>query len=660
MIIKKNYLLALALAAMVSCSSEEFTGEQTLREANKDAAINFNLKVPTVTRTDQAGSSAATALGSQFIVWGEKNETGASAATDANTVFKNYLVNWTTNTAFTTTSNTENWEYVGLKYNDSDSKSSGYYVDATSKVSPLVTDPTQPQTIKYWDYGASNYVFTGVSALGTDISSGKVNIKKITSDATSNYNKGYTVTLTAGADATKLYFSDRQVISPSSNTDRTKDNAYGGNVTLKFRNATSQIRVGMYETIPGHTVKIDKFYYVDSDAPTFATMTTASTTAFCANVPNITTNKAVTLTVKYLSTPDAVKNQPSIAVAGTGATNNYITLGGNINSTASLGTSAASPTWDTSGGAYTTLFSQETNNKSLKLKVDYTLKAEDTGEITKVTGATAEIPYQYLQWKCNYKYTYLFKINDNTNGSTGQGVEGLYPITFDAVTVLADDGTAEYITTVSEPSITTFGVKEVTVDGETKKVYVGGKDEYEVGTHIYITIVSGSSVINPAFMSNTHLYKVTTSDATNFPITEASVAEAYDHKSGNKITVGGCICSSWSSLGKAQKVSSVPAEDGTMITTVYALRFSPAAGDEGTYAVQYSYNGTDYTYTAVDASGWTSETSVEGYYLSNGEGGYVEASGNYDSTKTYYDRTVSGAGTKRVYKIIKVVAAPGS
>ena len=650
---KKNYLLSMALAAMVSCSSEEFTGEQTVREVNEDVAISFNLNVPTVTRSEKSGSDAAGLLGNQFIVWGEKNEattgTMGQAAGTGNLVFQNYLVNYSGSTAYTTTSNTQNWEYVGLKYNNT------YYSPSYSgHVSPLTSTATsEGQKIKYWDYSANNYVFTAVSALKEDIRDGHVTIAKIQSDATdnSNYNKGYTVTLDGSAHPENLYFSDRQVINQGTGTNRDAANAYGGNVTLKFRNAISQIRVGMYETLPGHKVKIDKFYYDDNADPTFSTMLTAKTDAFYANVPNITTSTGVTLTVTYQSS-GAAQNNPKISVGGTTA-NNFIKLGANIMSSTELKTTSADPTWDTSGGTYTKMFSQETNNKNLKLKVDYTLTATDTGEKIEVKGATAEIPYQYLQWKPNYKYTYLFKISDNSNGSTGGDVVGLYPITFDAVAVVAEDGgEAEYITTVSEPSITTFGVK----GGK----YVGGKNEYETGTDIYITIVKESSVINPAFMSDTHLYKVTTSDATNFPITEASVAEAYEHKAGNVITIGSCICTPWSNAGKASKVTSVPAEDGTTInlTGVGALKFSPASGDEGTYAVQYSYGSNTYTYTAV--TGLADGNPVSGYYESDGDSTptyTLTTDETYDSNsgKTYYDRIASGTDTKRVYKIIKVV-----
>ena len=213
----------------------------------------------------------------------------------------------------------------------------------------------------------------------------------------------------------------------------------------------------------------------------------------------------------------------------------------------------------------------------------------------------------------------------------------------------ASTGSAEYITTVSEPSITTFGVKN--------DKYTTGKNEYETGTDIYITIVKDNAVVNPAFMSDTHLYKVTTADETNFPITEASVAEAYDHPTGNKITIGGCICTPGSIDGKAKKVTSVPAEDGTTITVAGAIKFSPAAGDDGTYAVQYSYGSTEYTYTAV--TGLSDGNSVEGLYESDGASTptyTLTTDVTYNSSKTYYDRIPTGTSTKRVYKVIKVVA----
>ena len=518
---KKNLsYAALAIMALVSCTSNDYVGDQkALENTETNRSISFGFDVPRPTRA--TGSDAATALDNQFIVYGEKSETadGAAPVTDGSTthqlVFKNYVLKYIDNSAYTTTSNTKGWEYVGLTptYGDNVTPQAG-----------------ETQTIKYWDYSATNYVFTAVSALESQLASGDVKVTKITSKTDGNkvYDKGYTVVLTASADPTKLYFSDRQVISQGSGTNRDAVNAYGGNVTFTFRNATSQIRVGMYETIPGYGVKIKKFYYVNDAAPTFATMTTEATSNFTANVPNLLTSSAATLDVTYYN-EGTRQNQPKISVDGTSA--NYITLtGSGLAADVTLATSANAPTYDNSGN-FTTVFPQESNDKSLKLKVDYQLFNSTTGETINVTGATAEVPAKYLQWLPNYKYTYLFKISDNTNGSTGQDVAGLYPITFDAIEIAADDGKVEYITTVSEPTITTFGA---VYNGTKYTSYQTGQNEYLAQTSpnqldIFATFTEVSTVKTPTVdgtsgAQHVNVFKVTATDASL--ITEASVAEA--------------------------------------------------------------------------------------------------------------------------------------
>lgn len=559
---KKYLFFAAALIGLASCTSDDFVGDQNLREANGQHPISFNSGVGAITRADATGATAASALGNQFIVYGEKNETSGSNPSTGNLVFQNYQVNYAASTANTTTSNTKDWEYVG-------------YTHTSAYQSNITTSTTDAQTIKYWDYGASNYVFTAVSAQQSDITDGKVKITKTTSGSTV-YDKGYSITISADADLSKLFIADREVINQGTGTDRTAINAYGGNVTLKFRNSLTQVRVGMYENIPGHTVTIDKFYYVDNANPTFNTMTTAGTDKFYANVPNVASGTAATLTVTYHdNSVAALENQPKITNSATAA--NYIALGDNLKANTVLATTSAAPTYDKTGGAFTSVFPQEDNTKNLKLKVDYTLTADVTGEIIKVTGATAEIPAEYLQWKPNFKYTYIFKISDNGNGSTGGGVVGLYPITFDAVEILASDGTADYITTVSEPSITTFGVS----GGK----YVSATTDYAAGCDVYATFMEGSTVQTPVIATNVNIYKVTTTDATNFPITEASVAESVANPTGNKITATLINTDDATNFTAAPSVvTTVPAEDGSTIT-IDALKLTGIKA--GTYAVEY-------------------------------------------------------------------------
>lgn len=634
-------LFMLALAALTACTSDTFVGsEEEERLAKGETPISFGFDVPAATRA--SGAEAATALGNQFIVYGEKSESAATAPATGNYVFPNYQVNYGANTAYTTTSNTKNWEYVGYTH------SSEYQTNIKTKdgTSEAVGASNAAQTIKYWDYSATNYVFTAVSAQKSDITAGNVTIQKNTSGSTV-FDKGYTVTLSASADPTKLYFSDRQVIASGSGTDRTAPNAYGGNVTLTFRNAASQIRVGMYETIDGYEAKIKKFYYQDDANPAFASMSTAVTTNFTANVPNLSTTRAATLTVTYYADGTRV-NQPKIAVTGPAA--NYITLAGSgLAANVTLATAANSPTYDNSG-SFTTVFPQESNDKNLMLKLDYQLYNPVTHETINVTGATAEIPAEYLQWKPNFKYTYLFKISRNTNGSTGQGVVGLYPITFDAVSIEAENGEAEYITTVSEPSITTFGVKA----GK----YQVDKDEYEAGSDIYATIMDGSSVVDFTLGTNVNVYLATTTDATNFPITEASVAESLAEISTGtkKITTTLKNTDGTTSFTAAPaKVPTVPTEDG-LTTTINALKLTGAKATTATtaYVIEYiktaaTYNTTGDTYadqTAFDAAG-TLYSDADGTTVAT----YA------DSSTPYYKRvSVKTVGTY-AYKVIRVAAA---
>ncbi|MBQ8656422.1 MAG: membrane lipoprotein lipid attachment site-containing protein [Prevotella sp.] len=635
---KKYLFFATALLALASCTSNDYLGDEAIGTANKQAPISFGFEVPTPTRS--SGVEAATALSNQFIVWGEKSEAGGSAATAGNLVFKNYLVRWTDNTAYTTTSNTKNWEYVGITATSNEN----------TNISP--NSGTTAQTIKYWDYGADNYTFTAVSALPADITGGKVKITK-TESGSAVSDKGYTIEVTDEADLEHLYFADRQQISKGIGADRTAVNAYGGNVTLTFRNAITKVRVGMFETIPGYDVKIDKFYYVDDAAPTFATMTTEGTTNFVANVPNYApasgkTSVAGTFTVKYYPKNDdndaaGITNHPTVSFAGSATIKNYLTLGTNINDAAKLNETSALPTFDKTDGAFSIAFPQETNDKNLKLKVDYTLSNSISGETIKVKGATAEIPAQYLKWRANFKYTYIFKISDQTNGKTGEeGPAGLYPITFDAVVVAAEDGSTEYVTTVSEPSITTYAKgSAVTTNGE-----------YAAGEKIY-TVVEDESGLATLSSTNMKLYTVTTTDATNFPITETSVAEALAEKT--------CMTKAQLENAKIQLTDgtfnygkTVIDSDGSTITmhetNNVVADFTTVSGN--VYVIEYTK--TPATYYVDEGNTYADATAFEnaGTLYTDAEATTVAESWTYGTT--YYKRTgVKNVGTY-AYKIIKI------
>lgn len=619
---KKNYLLAVALAltAMVSCTDESFVGDQGLKEANESVgAISFDLNTPAVTRAEVGGAAAATALNNEFIIWGEKKETDGTAATAANQVFYNYKVNYTSNSAYTTTSNTKNWEYVGLTPYTSD------------KVSPAITGT---QTIKYWDYDAASYTFTAVSAKPGDIADGKVKITKITSGSTAA-DKGYEIAVNSGASLDDIFVADRNNITKTTGTDRTATNAYGGNVTMKFRNFMSKIRFGIYEDIPGYKVNITNVDYSSNNST--SSLKFGVDGKFLAIGDGSSTNTIFTVT--YDSNNKAVAN---LKAASTPGTSTYLetaqTVAGcpilSSSAASPISTTSATPTWDKTDGAYTTIMPYTTNDGNMKVKLDFTLTSTDTGETIIVTDATAEIPAAYCQWKSNYAYTYILKLNDNTNGQIG-GVTGLYPITFDAIEITDENGEAEYITTVSNPSITTFGVTST-------GAYSAGKVDYETGTDIYATIVSGGSILDPT--SKYAVYTVTAGS------TEAQVAEAVAEHEIRSVTP---TLTYTSYTTNVSVVTSVPAEDGGTKTLTGAIKMqSPAAA---TYAVEYKvYDG------SAEATNAEYSASATYYSITPTSKGFYQIAvpseddiTNWTTSKSNF--TTAPTQPVYVYKVIKVV-----
>lgn len=619
-IMKKNYLfLATAIVALASCSDNTYFGENESGGPD-NMPISFNMSTPAMTRTENTGKDAATALSNRFIVWGEKNETNGDAASAVNLVFKNYKVEWTDNSAYKTTSNTQNWEYVGL-------------TPYAANVTPVISEATQ--TIKYWDYNATSYTFTAVSALDADVTSGKVVITKNTSGSTV-YDKGYDIAVKTDASLGNIYIADRNQPTKGTGTDRDASNAYGGNVKMTFRSFMSKIRFGIYENIPGYKVKITNVDYNSTNSTAtskfgvdgkflVAGANTAFTVTYESSGTNINKAKAVIKdgttpnSVTYLETAQSVAESPI------------------LNSTPTeIATSPTLPTYDKTDGAYTTILPFPSNDTNMKIMLDFTLTSEDTGETINVVDATAEIPASYCQWLPNYAYTYILKLNDNTNGQIG-GVTGLYPITFDAIQVTDENGVAEYITTVSEPSITTFGVKS----GE----YSVEKADYETGTDIYATIVKNHAVVDPT--SNYYVYTVTAG------ATEAQVAEAIAEKAIRGVTPD-ITCTSYTT--NVSIVTSVPTEDGSTKTVTGAIKMeNPAAA---TYAVAYKVSAGSATATTADynasATYYSMTPTAEGFYqkatpTSEQIAEWATAKANFTTAPTQ---------PVYVYKVIKIVTAP--
>lgn len=570
----KYFLYAASALALASCSSDDFLGENSGNGQNAaNSVINFGGGTTKTTRaTSNSVYKTENLKANGFWVYGTKHSaTEDKTANNDQAVYTNYLLAYKEGTANKTQSNTAGWEYVGID-------NSLYRKNVTPKVD-------EAQTIKYWDYSAVAYTFYAATANPDDVKDGKVIIKKTLEDADAEgtvYTKGYEVTLKDGANWDQLYFADRKVINKSKDAEHAKHDVYGGEVNFTFRNALTKVRVAMYETVPGYSVTIDKFYYTKDGETTQTTEATDMFTADANNTPLVTSAAGVTYKVVYYNNTEAdgqLENQPKMLpnATGDGATKTVFEIGDKttLKAGTTLATVITTPTYDTNGGKYTLFMPQADNDKTLKLKVDYTLTSLDgSKEQIHVKGATATIPAKYLCWRPNYAYTYIFKISDNTNGSTGGADDpaGLYPITFDASVVVTENGNAEFISAMGESTITTFAVK----DG----VYQHDKADYENGSDLYATVVDKNKATVTLSATNTKVYKLTDAAAADTKLSEALVANwIANNKTDNYTEVG---------TDKYSFEGTVPSEDGQTISLGTAKALKVPSIEAGKYVIEYT------------------------------------------------------------------------
>ena len=624
---KKYLLFATAFVALASCSDDTFVGENSSPNGveNGNQAIVFNSGTKAITRSEHKGADAAGMLNKNFVVEGIKT-VGSSVVE----VFDNYNVNWTENTADKTLSNTANWEYVGQS---------------------ILTGKTaiSAQTIKYWDYAAKQYDFWAYSLGG-----GSATVSTLAHDATLT-SAAYTFTGSA-SDLSKVYISD---LVTAYNPTVTGLPEYQQQVNLTFRALVAKIRVGLYETIPGYSVKNVQFYpsasgtaagtvalYAASAVlPSSGTSTVYFPTVGSANKDNADYNKAHISFVTEGGTKSANQTYGSLSY---GEKESYEKTTGDI----WLARNSAQPTWAVETGKPAGNYSIVLPNESgsvLTLKVDYTLESTDgSGEEITVHGATALVPAQYTQWKSNYAYTYIFKISDNTNGKTdvATGPEGLYPITFDAVVVDSEENTQETVTTVATPSITTYSVTS----------NVTTNNEYTTSDEIYVTATSDGT------LNNFNNYGVTLYDLSRVA-TEAEVLDALNtyvsNDGGTYVGRNGItLAPVASALGLT--ATEIPLVDGNKITGLTAGQVALIDKSKLTAGHTYAfvYKTTEAAATATkkyEAVTLAANENATGYFTTN-DGTDTAATTNTTVAQTVYDRYFVVNNVTYAIKVIKIKA----
>lgn len=397
---KVKYMIAASALVLASCSSDDFMGNTPGNTESNNVAINFGGSTGKITRaSDKEGKDAADALSNNFIVFGTKTVNGTKTV-----VYDHYNVDYADS----------KWEYAG-------------------KPSNSLNNTKGTQSLKYWDYSASQYDFVAFSLGGKEMGEGAGQIK--VTRITDKDNPTYTL-------SGKI--SDLQGCFIANKISKTETD-YNKNVEFIFRSTGTKVAVSIYEMIPGYSIKSIQFYEKDGETGTSDTPILYANTD-CIPVSNATGSLTVTFNKRNEATatwtPDANTETTSLTSSitfdhfqlnadaedkeTTNADDKYI---GRTNVEATSTNEKAVTSCTITGG--------------LTMKADYTLIATDgSGEEIKVTGASVNVPQDYTKWETNFIYDYIFKITENTNGTTGGSgsTPGLKPIVFDAIVTENEDG----------------------------------------------------------------------------------------------------------------------------------------------------------------------------------------------------------------------------
>lgn len=465
---KKYLIFAASALALASCSSDDFLGENPGNVQNATTAIKFDGNAGKISRATSNTGSAPEMLGKEFKIYGVKS--GATSGTDYNPVFKDYLL-WYDDANTNTTTNKSGWEYVGT---------AGKHGSATLNSN---------QTIKFWDYASADYRFVAGAPStaftftpGTNNTLESATITCLSGHITANTESG----TDPKTEPNPVYVAKPVVVS--------SDN-YKQPVTFTFVRHQTKVRVGIYETIPGYKISSISFYPYEENSDAFSSKSSQNIILTTTTAGYFKGGSSVSGKINYewsepkytfeYETTDLNLKQSKNWYGGKFANGVPATVSTEAVIKNLYGTDADME----SNGYFTVLPTPSTTEaKPILIKCDYTLTSDDgSGEVIKVTGATAAIPAAFSKWEANTRYTYLFKISDNTNGTTGtpdtSDPAGLFPITFAAVVKGSTDAQYGTTTTVATPSITTYQAGSVTENSI----------EYKTGKEIDVTVTDAET-----------------------------------------------------------------------------------------------------------------------------------------------------------------------
>ena len=356
-------LIGLMILGLTSCSgSSDDDLQESQPETNSDmVAITFNGSGGAETAVTRADGTPLSEKATSFTVWGYKNMSySAGVYGETQTVFPGYVVNWTSNSAGTTTSNSSGWEYVAPN-----------------------------QTIKFWDWSAKAYRFfavTGWSGEDAPASVGGYDAEKayragenavsMLANAVPVLDGGHIdLAATKAQMALAPYFS--RLWFSTGDPVAYPDKQFGKPVVLEFLQPYARVRFIFTYVYPREGIKLEDIQFKPSDGSKHIA------------------RKGI-VTVHYPTEGTAIKEWYSISP-----------LTGDGSGELDYFSEDYDPEDDTKdyvktdNGWYTVLPNNTQGSYTMSVTVNKGVEPK-----------TAVVPANYMQWLPGYSYTYIFKITD--------------------------------------------------------------------------------------------------------------------------------------------------------------------------------------------------------------------------------------------------------
>ena len=377
-----RHIAWIASVALVACSASDPV-DPTPQPPQEQMPITFAGGLQSELQETRAGGQGLEEVltgEKKFKLFGYKND-GYEAPnyTSYQVVMPNFDVCWIANSAYTTNSNTNDWEYVGQGN---------------------TPEQRAEQTIKYWDFGAKAYRFFGY-AMGNATASPATSPAAVsvpggfpTGTSTTANAVTFSTTVDASSEATIAaapYFS--QLWFSTGNPSDYPDRQFGQPVQLKFLKPFARVRF-LFTFVNDLTFGREKLSHIrfyptkpaTGPAPTIATAGTVSVTYPLQGAETTETWTTSNTTGINAFTVDYYE-MPSPVPAG------YPVDG-------------QATSWPNTPEKWYTVLPNASQGS-------YTLEVAVVSDEVK----TAIVPAEYMQWKPGFQYTYKFKITE-TGGIT--------------------------------------------------------------------------------------------------------------------------------------------------------------------------------------------------------------------------------------------------